>query len=218
MACSTKTLKFFAIKWDVIYAILSIGLIVLGSFILFKIGRFDTLGYSLVGMGSVVLLTSIIGIAGAAREKNKVLRFFAIIVIALAIAHAIILGFFWVFKSSFLVKADKAFDEVWREQPTPIKPDNGSHIASIERWFGCCGNSGAQDYHLPPHSCYDSKTDKLNLEGCRDKIVDFISDSWTCLNIFILIFVVIELMCAIFSFVLANSILNRWRRAQYYPK
>ncbi|XP_075168139.1 tetraspanin 42Eg [Haematobia irritans] len=218
MACSTRTLKFFAIKWDVIYAILSIALIVLGSFILIKLGQFHTLGYALVGMGTAVLLTTALGILGAAREKNRILRIFALIVIIFAITHAIILGFFWVFKLSFLVQAEKAFDNVWREQPTPIKPENGSHIASIERWFGCCGNSGAHDYYLPPYSCYDSKTDKLNLEGCRQKMVDFISDSWTFLNIFVLIFVVIELICAIFAFVLANSIVNRWRRAQYYPK
>ncbi|XP_073813439.1 tetraspanin 42Eg [Musca autumnalis] len=218
MACSTKTLKFFSIKWDVIYAILSIALIALGGFILVKFERFDTVGYTLVGMGSAVLLFTIIGIAGAVRERSTILKIFALIVLILAITHVIILGFFWIFQTSFLINADKAFDEIWRDQPTPIKPENGSHIASIERWLSCCGNSGSVDYHLPPHSCYDSKTDKLNMEGCRQKFVDFISESWTYLNIFVLVYVVIELICATFAFVLANSIVNRWRRSKYYSK
>lgn len=57
-----------------LFQILSIALIVLGAFILIKFERFDTVGYTLVGMGSLVLLFTIVGIVGAARERSTLLK------------------------------------------------------------------------------------------------------------------------------------------------
>lgn len=50
------------------------------------------------------------------------------------------------FKTSFLINADKTFDEIWREQPTPIKPENGSPIANIERWVSTWHEVDATDH------------------------------------------------------------------------
>lgn len=56
----------------------------------------------------------------------------------------------------------------------------------------CCGNVGPKDYVLPPNSCYNSESDKLSLEGCRQKFLDYIADSWTAFNIVSLVLVGVE--------------------------
>jgi len=56
----------------------------------------------------------------------------------------------------------------------------------------CCGNVGPTDYVLPPNSCYNSESDKLNLEGCRQKFLDFIADRWTTFNFGALVLVGVE--------------------------
>ncbi|TMW39194.1 hypothetical protein DOY81_015726, partial [Sarcophaga bullata] len=78
---------------------------------------------------------------------------------------------------------DKSFDKLWNNQVVPIRPGNNTaHIDSLERWLECCGSAGPSDYILPPNSCYNSETDKLNLEGCRQKFATILrniySDRW----------------------------------------
>ncbi|TMW42991.1 hypothetical protein DOY81_011929 [Sarcophaga bullata] len=85
----------------------------------------------------------------------------------------------------------------------------------------CCGSAGPSDYILPPNSCYNSETDKLNLEGCRQKFYEYIQDRWTILNIFALVLIVVELISAILCICLAivllivgavqNTIRNRFK-------
>lgn len=69
----------------------------------------------------------------------------------------------------------------------------------------CCGNVGYKDYLLPPRSCYNSETYKLNLEGCRQKFLDYIAERWTAFNIFSLILVGVEVVfCFPIIFVCIN--------------
>ncbi|KNC29239.1 hypothetical protein FF38_02367 [Lucilia cuprina] len=218
MACSTKTLKVFALLWDFLYTILSLAVVGIGIYILFKFD-FDTAAYVIIGLGVIVTLCSVFGILGAVRESSRLSKCFVAFVIVLAILHVLIVGFFWIFQTSLLINVDKTFDKLWNNQVVPIRPGNNTaHIASLERWLECCGNAGSSDYVLAPHSCYNSETDKLNMDGCRQKFLDYIADRWTIFNIFALVLVVVELICAAFAYVLANSIVNRWRRSKYYTK
>lgn len=141
--------------------------------------------------------------------------------IVLIIAEVLTVGFLWIFQSSLLINVDHKFEELWGNPPLPVKPNtNISQISSIETWVGaekipwkpthyynyshiillqldCCGNVNYKDYLLAPKSCYNKQTDKLNQEGCRQKFLDYIADSWTTFNIFSLILVGVEVgaMC-----------------------
>ncbi|XP_053965157.1 protein late bloomer [Anastrepha obliqua] len=216
MACSTKTLKVCALVWDVIYALFGLAIVGVGVYVILEFEQFYTAAFIILGLGIVVILTAILGSLGASHESSRISKTFAIILILWAVLQTLTVGFFWIFQSTLLINVDKTFDQLWRNQPVPIKPENASQIASIERWLDCCGNVGPNDYMHPPYSCYSN--DKLSLDGCRQKFLEYISDRWDAFNFLSIGLVLVELICAAFAWVLANSILNRWRRSKYYPK
>ncbi|KAH8390219.1 hypothetical protein KR200_010245 [Drosophila serrata] len=237
MACSTNVLKVFALFSDIIYALFGLVVIGLGVHIIYKFEHFNTAAFVIIGLGVVVVLSALFGSLGAARESSSISKTvgtndvhininipllppfqFVVILIILIVLEILVVGFLWAFQTSLLINVDKTFDQLWNDQPVPIKPGNQSQIASLERWLDCCGNVGPKDYLLPPNSCYNSETDKLNLEGCRQKFLDFIAERWTAFNIVSLVLVGVEIICALLAYVLANSIVNRWRRSKYYQK
>lgn len=218
MACSTNVLKGFALLWDIIYALFGLVVIGLGVHIIYKFEHFNTAAFVIVGVGVVVVLAALFGALGAARESSSASKVFVVVLVILIVLEVLVVGFLWVFQTSLLINVDKTFDRLWNDQPVPIKPGNQSQIASLERWLDCCGNVGPTDYVLPPNSCYNSESDKLNLEGCRQKFLDFIADRWTTFNFGALVLVAVEIICALLAYVLANSIVNRWRRSKYYQK
>ncbi|XP_016958451.1 protein late bloomer [Drosophila biarmipes] len=218
MACSTNVLKGFSLLWDIIYALFGLVVIGLGVHIIYKFEHFNTAAFVIIGVGVVVVLTAIFGALGAARESSTASKVFVVILVILIVLEVIVVGFLWAFQTSLLINVDKKFDQLWNDQPVPIKPGNQSQIASLERWLDCCGNVGFTDYVLPPNSCYNSESDKLNVEGCRQKFLDFIADRWTTFNFGALVLVAVEIICALLAYVLANSIVNRWRRSKYYAK
>ncbi|XP_043655400.1 23 kDa integral membrane protein [Drosophila teissieri] len=218
MACSTNVLKGFALFWDIILALFGLVVIGLGVHIVYKFEHFNTAAFVIIAVGVVVVLTTLFGALGAARESSATSKVFVVILIILVILEVLAVGFLWVFQTSLLINVDKTFDKLWNDQPVPIKPGNQSQIASLERWLDCCGNVGPSDYILPPNSCYNSESDKLNLEGCRQKFLDFIADRWTTFNLVSLVLLGVEIICALLAYVLANSIVNRWRRSKYYQK
>ncbi|XP_068147123.1 protein late bloomer [Drosophila tropicalis] len=218
MSCSTSCLKVLSIIWDIIYALLGLVLVALGVHIIFKFEHFHTAAFVIIAIGVIVILAAQFGTLAAWRESSNMNKTFVVILLILVVLQVLSVGFFWVFQNSLLINVDKTFDQLWHDQPVPIKPGNQSQIASIERWLDCCGNVGSTDYILPPNSCYNSETDKLNIEGCRQKFLDFIADRWTWFNYFSLIVIGVELICALLAYVLANSIVNRWRRSKYFPK
>lgn len=65
----------------------------------------------------------------------------------------------------------------------------------------CCGNTGYKDYLLPPKSCYNKQTDKLNMEGCRQKFLDYIAEQWTGFNIFSLVLVGVEVSMITYKYI-----------------
>ncbi|EDV59746.1 tetraspanin-3 [Drosophila erecta] len=217
MACSTNVSKGFALFWDIILALFGLVLIGLGVHI-YKIEHFEVDGYVIIAVGAVVALTALFGALGAARESSAASKVFVVILIILVVLEVLVVAFLWVFQTSLLINLDKTFDDLWNDQPVPIKPGNQSQIASLERWLDCCGNVGPSDYILPPNSCYNGESDKLNLEGCRQKFLDVIADSWTTFNLVSLVLLGLEIICALLAYVLANSIVNRWRRSKYYQK
>lgn len=186
--------------------------------IIYKFEHFNTAAFVIIGGSVVVVLAAIFGALGAARESSAISKVFVVILVILIVLQIIVVGFLWAFQTSLLINVDKTFDQLWNDQPVPIKPGNQSQIASLERWLDCCGNVGPTDYVLPPNSCYNSESDKLNLEGCRQKFLDFIADRWTTFNFGALVLVGVEIICALLAYVLANSIVNRWRRSKYYAK
>ncbi|XP_037717160.1 23 kDa integral membrane protein [Drosophila subpulchrella] len=218
MACSTDVLKGLALFWDIIYALFGLAVIGLGVHIIYEFEHFNTAAFVIIGGSVVVVLTAIFGALGAARESSAISKVFVVILVILIVLQIIVVGFLWAFQTSLLINVDKTFDQLWNDQPVPIKPGNQSQIASLERWLDCCGNVGPTDYVLPPNSCYNSESDKLNLEGCRQKFLDFIADRWTTFNFGALVLVGVEIICALLAYVLANSIVNRWRRSKYYAK
>ncbi|XP_016940365.1 protein late bloomer [Drosophila suzukii] len=218
MACSTDVLKGLALFWDIIYALFGLAAIGLGVHIIYKFEHFNTAAFVIIGGSVVVVLAAIFGALGAARESSAISKVFVVILVILIVLQIIVVGFLWAFQTSLLINVDKTFDQLWNDQPVPIKPGNQSQIASLERWLDCCGNVGPTDYVLPPNSCYNSESDKLNLEGCRQKFLDFIADRWTTFNFGALVLVGVEIICALLAYVLANSIVNRWRRSKYYAK
>ncbi|XP_022225608.2 23 kDa integral membrane protein [Drosophila obscura] len=218
MACSTNVLKGFALLWDIIYAIFGLIVIGLGVHVVYKFEHFNTAAFVIIGLGVIVVLTALFGALGAARESSNISKTFVFILIVLIVLEVLVVGFLWIFQTSLLINVDKTFDQLWNDQPVPIKPGNQSQIASLERWLDCCGNVGPKDYILPPNSCYNNQTDKLNLEGCRQKFLDFIAARWTTFNFVSLVLVGVEIICALLAYVLAHSIVNRWRRSKYYQK
>ncbi|XP_017487514.1 PREDICTED: protein late bloomer-like, partial [Rhagoletis zephyria] len=200
------------------FQLLGLAVITIGIYVIIKLEHFNTAAFIIAGLGIVVILTAVLGTLGAARESSQISKAFAVILILWVVLQTLTVGFFWIFQSTLLINVDNTFDQLWRNQPVPIKPGNASQIASIERWLDCCGNVGPSDYMLPPYSCYSSTTDKLNLDGCRQKFLEYISDRWQAFNFLSIGLVLVELICAAFAWVLANSIVNRWRRSKYYPK
>ncbi|ALC41266.1 Tsp42Eg [Drosophila busckii] len=190
----------------------------LGAYILFAFEYFDTAAFVIIALGIVIVLASLFGTLGAVRESSRMNKTFVAILVLLIVLHVLSVGFFWFFQQSLLINVDQTFDKLWGDQQVPIKPGNVSQIANVERWLDCCGNAGSTDYILPPNSCYNSETNKLNIDGCRQKFLDYIAERWTVFTIIALVLIGIELICALFSYVLANSIVNRWRRSKYFPK
>ncbi|KAH8373060.1 hypothetical protein KR009_011214 [Drosophila setifemur] len=218
MACSTYALKVLALLWDIMYALFGLVVIGVGVHIIYKFEHFNTAAFVIIGLGVIVVLTALFGSLGAARESSSVSKTFVAILVILILLEILVVGFLWVFQTSLLINVNKTFDELWNDQPVPIKPGNQSQIASLERWLDCCGNVGPNDYLLPPNSCYNSETDKMNLDGCRQKFLNFIAERWTSFNFVSLLLVVVQIICALLAYVLANSIVNRWRRSKYYQK
>ncbi|KAH8299672.1 hypothetical protein KR044_004463 [Drosophila immigrans] len=218
MACSTKLLKVFALIWDIIYVLLGFAVIFIGLYVLIKFEHFNTAAFIIIACGVVILLASLFGTLGAVRESSRMTKSFVVVLVLLVVLQLLTVGFFLIFRESLLINVDQTFDQLWHDQPVPIKPGNVSQISSIETWLDCCGNVGYKDYLLQPKSCYNSETGKMNLEGCRQKFLDFIAERWSAFNIFALVLVGVEIICALLAYVLANSIVNRWRRSKYFPK
>jgi len=57
-----------------------------------------------------------------------------VILVILIVLQVLTVGFFWIFQESLLINVDKTFDQLWHDQPVPIKPGNVSQIASLEKW------------------------------------------------------------------------------------
>lgn len=57
--------------------------------------------------------------------------------ILLIILQVLTVGFLWIFQTSLLINVDNKFEQLWGDQPVPIKPiGNVSQIASLETWVG----------------------------------------------------------------------------------
>ncbi|KAH8279477.1 hypothetical protein KR026_010994 [Drosophila bipectinata] len=218
MACSTNVLKGFSLFWDIIYALFGLVVIGLGVHVIYKFEHFNTAAFVIIGLGVIVVLTALFGALGAARESSNVSKVFVFILVVLIVLQVLAVGFLWAFQTSLLINVDKTFDTLWNDQPLPIKPGNQSQIASLERWLDCCGNVGPSDYILAPNSCYNEESGRLNMDGCRQRFIDYIAEKWDEFNIVALVLVGVEIICALLAYVLANSIVNRWRRSKYYQK
>uniref|UniRef100_A0A1B0FB28 Uncharacterized protein n=1 Tax=Glossina morsitans morsitans TaxID=37546 RepID=A0A1B0FB28_GLOMM len=79
------------------------------------------------------------------------LKTFSAFLIFLTFLLVLTVDFFWIFKTQLFVNVDKTFDKLWR-------------VLNV-------GNSGPSDY-----SCYNSQTDKPNMDDCRQKFLDNISE------------------------------------------
>jgi len=64
-----------------------------------------------------------------------------VILVILIVLQIIVVGFLWAFQTSLLINVDKTFDQLWNDQPVPIKPGNQSQIASLERWVSVQENN-----------------------------------------------------------------------------
>jgi len=150
----------------------------------------NPLSIAVVVIGSIVLVVSFFGCCGSARENRCMLGIYFVLVLILVIG-TIIVGVF-AFSKFFTINNGTFLEEIWDASGEDTK-----------KWFldnfHCCG------FILPDNStlCVDAKKIHPNITGCRDAIIEWVSDHLTITEIVAIVFsalliVGLTLTCCLF--------------------
>jgi hypothetical protein len=199
----------------VLFLALGLGLIVVGALALSSLETFNSsvletlesdvsnISIYVVVVGSVIFLTSILGIVGAARRTKKFLGCYALFMALIFVAS--VTGVVLVvikFDSNLDSTIDDALTNQW-ENATPEARNQ------IQQDFKCCGYG-----ELDP-SC--SATYQIT---CRDAISQKITDVSAPIQITAIVVVVLEVLSLIAAFILikANSAFDddAWFASEYH--
>ncbi|KAJ8917822.1 hypothetical protein NQ315_010731 [Exocentrus adspersus] len=232
MGCAEGLVKLFVFGANLIFALAGLALIVIG--VLYKLDlndytsaipdNYQSIGWAptlTIAIGSVIFIIAFFGCCGAIRESPCLLLTYAVILLVIFLAQ-IAIGVF-----AFLQIKDKDNfkDEVTRSLTTIFNnyyndQTNASRntVDFMQQELECCGLSGPI-YWLTntPASCYKDGTTTSSIfkDGCVDEFFNFLESSVRIIGITVLAISTTEIIGAIFSLCLSNSIKNRERRFRY---
>lgn len=89
-------------------------------------------------------------------------------------------------------------------------------IDDLQKNLKCCGASGAKDYNATnlPLSCCPQNSESSSsctennayIQGCVKAIVELITDNYSFISLFVVVFALIQIIGILFSCLLARSI------------
>uniref|UniRef100_V5G3W6 Tetraspanin n=1 Tax=Anoplophora glabripennis TaxID=217634 RepID=V5G3W6_ANOGL len=230
MGCAEGLVKLIVFAVNLVFALAGLALIIIG--VIYKLNlndftsaipeEYHNIGLAsifTIAIGSVIFIIAFFGCCGAIRESPCLLLTYSVILLIIFLAQ-IAIGVF-----AFLQINDKGdFEDEIRRTLTTIFNNYDSDKTNASRTtvdfmqheLECCGLDGPAYWLLNrPLSCYDASSNKVFEDGCIKQFFNFLNRSIRVIGITVLTLSTIEVVGAIFSLCLANSIKNRERRFRY---
>ncbi|KAH8299702.1 hypothetical protein KR044_004938, partial [Drosophila immigrans] len=168
----------------------------------------------LITLGSIVVFISFLGCCGAIRESVCMTMTYAVFLLVLLILQLTLIVLLFTHKDSYENAMGKVIDNAWENRDK----GEGGVYNGMERALKCCGRIGAPDYlanfqTLPDSCCEGSCLNPANIYGgCRNKFISVMSGDSEKAKYFGLGLIAVELVGFIFACCLANNVRNYKRR------
>lgn len=161
LSCSTSVFKYLLFAFNLLCAVGGIALMIIGAFILYRIGHVKELFVNVhypgnfVGIfmviGAIVFIISSFGCCGTMRESECCMLVYSIFLIILVFAQVFLVAFTFLYIRDIQKIVHEGFETMWSDRTVEF---NRKIIESVQRHFECCGNSSSSDYGDSfPRSC-----------------------------------------------------------------
>lgn len=228
MYCTARPLRYALCVINLIYAINGCLLIWFGTWLLDTIDEQPNavdLGEKLAAilcilLGSVIILASIFGTIGLAKQSQKMLISYAVLLLLLLVIQFIMFSFSFAASRDALPESLKeGYDELWDPHPK-----TNSSLNIYEEWLQCCGRNSPEDYlmmerELPPSCCLNRDcTNPLNLymDGCDNKFKQHVSKKTANFHTLSWLLIITEFIGSVATCYLVDSIRNHRDRVRFY--
>ncbi|XP_016957875.1 23 kDa integral membrane protein [Drosophila biarmipes] len=217
MGCATGTLKYSLFLFNVLWAILGILVLVFAG--LGWGAMPDEYAIGTIILGGFILVISLFGCCGAARESPRMLWTYVSLLLTLLVL--IVCFIFLSPKGVFKEYALKTVEDHWELEQT--KPGS---MDLIQNTYHCCGRDSPKDYlnshfwnnTVPSSCCKDNScVNPLNLyvQGCIARVEEAFADEQSTLSYFQWGLLIFEAVILLLAIVLAIHYTNRQRRYNY---
>lgn len=229
MGCGTSFVKYVLFFFNLVVALL--GLAVIGVGVAFLLNwapikqelqtHLTVAPWVFIVIGAIMFVIAFFGCCGAIRESHCMVVTYAIFLLVIIIMQVILAVLLFTYGDSIKDGLKKGIDGLWNKRQHD--PATNEVFNSIQAQLKCCGNDGAYNYGSATldKSCCDMEsfagqtlgcTIANANTGCRERIAD-LYEKWNKPIAGIAIGIAcIEVVGALFSLCLANSIRNMDRR------
>ncbi|KAH8370690.1 hypothetical protein KR093_004695 [Drosophila rubida] len=172
----------------------------------------------LITLGSIVVFISFLGCCGAIRESVCMTMSYAVFLLVLLILQLTLIVLLYTQKETYENALGEVIDNAWEHRD---KTEGGVYNG-MERALKCCGRTGPADYitnfqTLPSSCCEGSCLNPANVYGgCREKLISIMSGNSETARYIGLGLIAVELVGFIFACCLANNVRNYKRRNGVY--
>ncbi|KAL0841795.1 hypothetical protein ABMA28_014049 [Loxostege sticticalis] len=229
MGCGTSFVKYVLFFFNLVVALL--GLAVIGVGVAFLLNwtpikedlqaHLTVAPWLFIVIGAIMFVIAFFGCCGAIRESHCMVVTYAIFLLVIIILQVVLAVLLFTYGESIKDGLKKGVEGLWQKRARD--PAANEVFNNIQAQLKCCGDNGAFDYGgiTLDKSCCDMDsfagqavgcTVANAFSGCREKIADFY-EKWNKPIAGIAIGIAcIEVVGALFSLCLANSIRNMDRR------
>nr|XP_032513923.1 CD63 antigen-like isoform X1 [Danaus plexippus plexippus] len=235
MGCGSGFVKYVLFFFNLVVALFGLAVIGIGVAVLLNWsvireelnGHLSVAPWLFIVIGAVMFVIAFFGCCGAIRESHCMVVTYAIFLLVIIIVQVILAVLLFTNGDSIKEGLVKTMNTLYNKGTTDAA--SRTVFNNLEQQLQCCGKNGPSDYgllELPKSCCSNVGTlgkvlgnsctlVDANTEGCSSRVADLF-EKWSKPIAGVSIGIAcVEVLGALFSLCLANSIRNMDRRSRY---
>jgi CD63 antigen len=135
-----------------------------------KTNETEYFAIAVIGLGALIFVVSFCGCCGAIRESECFLNLYSLALICIAILQMILALYTCLYNEEIQKGTETAWDTLWKGKSHEI---NLKTIEEIQKFVGCCGDTGVSSYVPDNNKCEA----KYYSKPCREEVKIYVKDS-----------------------------------------